>query len=197
MGEMKMEINISKMIQEIKNTDNPTLKADKLSFYLSDLLKSNNINIYEAYLLEGEIISYMRDWYMLPAWNGWVQISTCLELLNQRLLALAFGDMGYANQLKVWGIEALKLCGEKRPHYIMDKYVEFINISSNSDILLQELLDVRKDYTLLSYEEGPYHVEVFPYDDFEPEKILLEKRDMGKEKNIRTEIETILIELNI
>lgn len=100
---MRMENDINKIIQDIKYTNNPTLKAMKLSFYLSDRLKNHNLNIYEAYLLEGEIINYMRDGYMLPAWNGWVQISTCLELLNQRLLALAFGDMGYANQLKVWG----------------------------------------------------------------------------------------------
>lgn len=50
---------------------------------------------------------------------------------------------------------------------------------------------------MLSDEERPYHVEVFPYHYFEPEKILLEKRDMSREKNIRTEIETMLIELNI
>ncbi len=67
--------------------------------------------------------------------------------------------MDYGNQLREWGMEALQLCGEKRPHYILNKYVEFINFSRNCDMLLQELSDVRKHYTLLSNEEGPYHVE--------------------------------------
>lgn len=190
-----MENSTSKIIQEIKDTDRPSLKAMKLTGYLSDLLKKNSLNIYEAYLLEEEIIKYNRDGYMLPAWSDKVSISTCLEILNQRLLALAFGDMGNANQLKEWGLEALQLCGEKRPHYIMDKYTEFINITSNNDPLLQELLEVRRDYMLLSFEEGPYHLEVFPYDDFEPERILLENINMREEKNISEEMEKFIIEL--
>lgn len=196
-GEIKMENSTSKIIQEIKDTNHPSLKAMKLSSYLSDLLKNNSLNMYEAYLLEEEIIKYKRDGYMLPAWNDIVSISTCLEILNQRLLAIAFGDMGNANRLKKWGMEALSLCGEKRPHYIMDKYIEFINISSNNDPLLQELLEVRRDYMLLSFEEGPYHLEVFPYDDFETERILLENINMREEKNISEEMEKLLIELYI
>lgn len=191
-----MENDILKIIQEVKNTSNPIIKAKKLSFYLSDCLKKQELNIYEAYLLHGEIISYTREGYILPAWNGRVQISTCLAILNQKLLALAFNDIKYMEQLVEWGLEALKLCTEKRAHYIMNRYSEFINVSYNSDNLLQELLNIREKYRFMSTNDGPYHVEVFPYHYYEPEKILLEGRDMSKEKNINMNVETMLIELN-
>ncbi|MDE6641080.1 MAG: hypothetical protein K2K63_11180 [Acetatifactor sp.] len=155
------------------------------------------MNIYEAYLLQWEIINYLRDGYILPAWNGRVQISTCLEILNQKLLALIFNDVNCAKQLVDRGKEALDLCGERRTHYIMDRYMEFLNVNTNDTGLLKELLTVRENYAALSDEEGPYHVEVFPYHYFEPERILLEKININTEKNIGTDIETILIELNI
>ncbi len=73
----------NKILQDIKNTDNPVMKAIRLSVHLSNMLKENIINICEAYLLQGEIIHYRREGYTLPAWNDTVQISTCLTILNQ------------------------------------------------------------------------------------------------------------------
>lgn len=192
-----MENDIVKLIESIRNEDNPIIKAEKLSFYVSDSLKSQRLTIYESYLLHEEILNYMREGYTIPAWNGLVQISTCLEIFNQRLVALVFGDLDNANLLKKWGGEALRLCTEKRSHYIIDRYEAFMNIDNNSDILLEELLAIRKNYASLNDKKGPYHVEVFPYHYFEPEKILLEKEDTIRKKCISTDIETILIGLNI
>ena len=191
-----MKEDTNKMIQAVKGTDNPKLKAADLSFYLSNKLKEKEISIYEAYLLNGEVINYEREGYILPAWNGRVSISTCLELMNQRLLALAFKDDKYANVLKEFGLEALRLCKEKRSHCIMDRYVEYININADSVDLLQRLYDFRQDYEELDYDEGPYHVEVFPYHYYEPEKLLLDKEDLQHRKNVSADIETLLIELN-
>lgn len=188
--------NILNVINEVKEEEHPAVKASKLKFYISDNLRNKKLNIYEAYLLQCEVISYTRDSYLMPAWNNKVQISTCLEILNQKLLALAFNDMNYVNLLKEWGIEALHLCGEKRTHYIMDKYDKFLNINYDSKDLLLELLNIRKKYDLMSYDDGPYHVEVFPAHYFEPERILLEGIDLSKEKFISKDTETILIELS-
>lgn len=191
-----MKKDIDQILQDVRNTDNPVIKAIRLSVHLSKMLKENEINIYEAYLLHGEIINYRREGYILPAWNGTVQISTCLAILNQRLLALAFKDDKYADLLKEFGIEALHLCKEKRAHYVMDSYVEFINIKDQSNNLLQKLCSIRENYNSLSDDEGPYHVEEFPYHYYEPEKILLGTKDMQNEKSISADIETLLIELN-
>ncbi len=88
-----------------------------------------------------------REGYKLPAWNGRVQVSNCLEIINQRLLAIVFGEPEYAEVLKEWGREAFQLCRGNRTHYIMDRFEEFINMDENDAVLLQELLDVRKKYT--------------------------------------------------
>ena len=163
----------------------------------SDCLKLNKLSIYEAYLLQWEIINYSRNGYILPAWNGRVQISTCLAILNQKLLALVFNDKNCEKKLEDWGKEALNLCCERRTHYIMDRYIDFLHIRDNDTSLLRTLLNVRENYATMSDNDGPYHVEVFPYHYFQPERILLEKMDIDKEKNISTDIETILIELNV
>lgn len=185
------------IINEVKKSTHPAVRALNLSVYISDNLKQKNISLYEAYLLQCEVIRYKRDSYTLPAWNNKVQISTCLELLNQKLLALAFNDIDYIKQLEKWGMEAFKLCGEKRTHYIMNKYNEFLKSDYNSRNLLLELLDIRKKYDSLKYDDGPYHTEAFPYDYFEPERILLDRIDLSKDKSISREIETILIELSM
>ena len=191
----------NKILQDVRNTDNPAIKAIRLSVHLSDMLRENKINIYEAYLLQGEIISHRREGYILPAWGSTVQCSTvqisdCIAILNQRLLALVFKDYKYADLLKDFGIEALHLCKEKCAHYIMDDYTEFININAGADSLLYKLYNARQNYNSLSDEEGPFHVEEFPYHYCEPEKILLGKENLQSMKSISGDIETLLIELN-
>lgn len=192
-----MENDVKKVIQSVKDASNPTVKAMKLSFYLSDCLKIKKLSMYEAYLLQWEIINYTRMGYILPAWSGRVQISTCLTILNQRLLALIFDDMNCAKQLEEWGREAMNMCPDKRAHYIMDRYIEFLSVGYNDDDFFRELLSIRENYASMSDSEGPYHVEVFPYHYFEPERILLEKENLNIEKNISIDTETILVELNI
>lgn len=197
MGEIIMKNNVDEIISNLKKVENPIVKAKKISFYLSDLLKQNEVNLYEAYLLNREIINYAREWYILPAWNGRVQILTCISILNQRLLALAFGDSACAKQLQEWGEEAMRLCAEKRSHYIMDKYLEFLNVEDGSDDLLQELLSIREKQAILDNNKGPFHTEVFPYHYYEPEKFLLDGGDLESERKISEDIEKLLIELNM
>ena len=59
--------------------------------------------------------------------------------------------------------DAFGLCKEKRKHYIMDRFEEFMNMDENDEVLFRELLDVRNNYRKLSDNEGPYHVESFPH----------------------------------
>lgn len=70
----------NKILQDVRNTDNPAIKAIRLSVHLSDMLRENKINIYEAYLLQGEIISFRREGHMLPAWGSTVQHSADIRL---------------------------------------------------------------------------------------------------------------------
>jgi len=191
------EVTITAFLESVKQVNNPIVKSKRLSFYISDLLKNHEITLYEIYVLNKEVIKFQREWYMLPAWNGWSQISTCIQIMNQKLLAVAFKELDYAEQLKQWGQDAFRLCKEKRKHYIMDRFEEFMNIDENDEVLLRELLDVRNNYRKLSDNEGPYHVESFPFHYFEPERILLEKRTLSAEKVMSEDVKTILVELNM
>lgn len=180
----------------IKETGNPALKAQRITSYITDGFKKQKLNLYEAYLLHWEVLYNTRESYLLPAWNRRVQISTCLALLNHKLLALAFHDGDCAKQSEQWGMEAFALCAEKRAHYIMDRYRDFIRIDYDSKDLLKEMLTIRETYHVMSDSQGPYLIEVFPYHYFAPEKFLLDNTDLSKEKVIGEEVETILITLN-
>lgn len=191
-----MEENLTNIIQQIKETGNPALKAQKITSIITDGFRNQTLTLYEAYLLHWEVLHYMRDSYVLAAWNKTVQISTCLALLNHKLLALAFHDRDCAQQAWQWGMEAFGLCAEKRTHYIMDRYREFITIDYDHEDLLKELFEIREKYDTMSDNQGPYHVEVFPYHYFAPEKMILDKTGYTKEKIIRKDVERILTALN-
>jgi len=133
-----MEEKLLNIIQEIKETGNPALKAQKMTSVITDGLRNQALNLYEAYLLHWEVIHATRDSCILPAWNRAVRISTCLALLNHRLLALAFHDRDCAQQAHQWGMEAFGLCAEKRAHYIMDRYPEFIRMEYDDEDLLKD-----------------------------------------------------------
>lgn len=191
-----MNNHLLNIIQTIKETSNPALKAQTITSYITDGFNNQKLNLYEAYLLHWEVICNTRESYLLPAWNKSVRISTCLALLNHKLLVLAFHDRECAQQAQQWGMEAYALCAEKRAHDIMDRYRDFIMIDYDSEDLLKEMLAIREKYHFMSDSQGPYPIEVFPYHYFAPEKILLDKTDLSKEKIIGEEVETILIALN-
>ncbi len=107
---------LMKSIQEI---DKPIVLAVDLGVYISRCLRNEWISLYEAYILNGEFISLTRGSGKC-GWNQRVYISTCLLVLNQRMLAILYGDMEYAERLKEFGFEAMRLNDEKRPHFIID-----------------------------------------------------------------------------
>lgn len=187
------------LIKKIYNENNPSLIADGISHFVIDSLRNNNISLYEAYLVNMEAIKFKRLGYVQSAWNEKVRISTCLALINQKLLAHVFDEDISAMKVKGLALEAYRLNKEKRSHYIMDKYIELLEPSSNIELLL-EMLHVRNNYEKLSDDDGPYHNEVFPYHFYSPEEIFLnegEKRKYLNSKNINEDIEELIIQLSI
>ncbi|BDU27619.1 MULTISPECIES: hypothetical protein [unclassified Flavobacterium] len=187
--------DIENFITTIDKINNPLLVANKISYFISDALRENTINLFEAYLLNLEEIKIRRIGYIQLSWNVNIQIRTCLAIINQLILAYYFGNIETIEMLKRWGLEAFNLNKEKRSHYIMDEYELFLNIK-NSDNLLRELLKVRNNYNHLNDDLGPYHIEVFPYHFYSPEKILLEK-EKSYDCNLGEQIENLIIYLNL
>lgn len=88
---------------------------------------------------------------------------------------------------------------EKRKHYIMNRYFEFLD-SNENHLLLQDLLEIRNKYNTLSFDAGPYHNELFPYDFYIPEQLLLDdniKTKYCNAKELSKDIENLIVELNL
>lgn len=70
--------------------------------------------------------------------------------------------------------------------------------ANDSTELLEELLHTRSRYEKLSFDEGPYHTEVFPYTYYSPEEILLGNKDKTiYNKELKGFIEELIVELNM
>lgn len=195
---IQMDLDKAKieLIDDLKSIDHPSLIAVMISRFISDAMKDNIINLYEGYLLNWVVIPNQRRSYIETAWNGSVRISICLALLNQRFLAQIFDNNEGATQLKLWGVEAMNLYKEKREHYIMDQFEEFLEAKDSPD-LLKKLVDIRNEYSLLDFDNGPYHNEEFPYDYYAPEKILLEKDESCVKMTTHEIIEDLIVELSL
>lgn len=196
MGEVELKKEIENLISYVKYESNPLIVANKLSYFLSDALREDKLNLYEAFMINWEEIRFRRIGYTKSAWNGKVRIATCLTILNQKLLANVFDEQIGAEELKVWGLEAYNFNDEKRTHYIMDRYNLFLD-ANDSPILLEELLKAREEYSERGNDNGPYHTEVFPYDFYKPEEILLKKGQNEYIKNLDESIEDLIVELNM
>lgn len=194
---MRNEVEI--LINGIKNKNNPSMIADDISHFVINSFREGRISLYEAYLVNMETIRFKRLGYTQPAWNERVRITTCLTLLNQKLLSHVFNENLSAEKVKEWALEAYGFNGEKRSHYIMDRYHAFLEANNNTQ-LLEELLHVRRNYDKLSDDDGPYHNEAFPYHFYSPEEILLnieKKEKYYSDKNLDENIENLIIELNL
>ena len=66
-----------------------------------------------------------------------------------------------------------------------------------SRTLLTEMSRVRREYERLSDDDGPYHTEVFPYDEMAPEDILLSGTPLRpfKSNDLEPEVERLLLAL--
>lgn len=190
---------INKLLEEIKKESNPLNIAVEISSFVADFLQNGEISLYEAYSVYWEVIKYERMGYLQLTHRNSVRITTCITILNQKLLADIFDDRAASNKLKEWAVEAYKLNKEKRHHYIMDRFMEFLNANENPK-LLEELLQVRKNYDKLSFDDGPYHNEEIPYDCYSFEEILLDNeslRNFRENKTLSEEIENLIVEINL
>ena len=160
----------------IKEQQNPLLIANRLSWFIADSLRVNTCSLYESYLLNDYVLLLKRDGYIKPAWMSKVHISTCLSLLNQLFLCHFFDDKDLIQRYRNWCTEAGKLNQEKRPHYIMDRFADFVDAPVRP-ALLRELAAVRQNYATMNHDNGPFHVESFPYHFYSPEELLLNPKN--------------------
>lgn len=188
--------NLAETIDEINNVINPAVLAIDLSFAQSSMLRAGLMGFYESYFLNFEILKLRRLSYIQPAWGLDIYYRDCLIIMNQYYLAQIFDDSVSAKYLYEWGIEASHLCRRDDPHYIMDRYEDFL-IAAKGSKLLRELLEIRKHGNELSDDYGPYHFGVYPYDYCIPEQVLLEGNTIDCPRTVSDEIGEMIVALNL
>lgn len=194
-----MRKEILELQNRLNGLINPVIIASVIEGFIYQELRWSKVSLYEAYLIHFEALRFRRLGYTQKSWHSRVHISTCLSLLNQKLLADMFGESAGSNTLRSWATESYCLNEDKRKHYIMDRFEEFLN-ASECPVLLERLVDVRYHYNELSFDDGPYHNESFPAQFYSPEEILLDKEmtmSFRNEKNISDDIEELIIELSL
>ena len=193
----KMEsliIGTNSLIKELKMQINPGGIEICLEKYIADGLRDEQISFYEAFLLHAEALGFLNIAYSQPAWNRKVGISILLKILNVKMLSVLFQDKSGARVWTECGIDAYKRNQEVRPHYIVDEYLTYLNAEDNPSYL-QRLLKVRQQKRR-SFNNGPYHDEIFPYSYCNYEELLLNnKKFSSKEKLISETIENLFVEL--
>lgn len=184
-------------METIEGTSNPGIIASALGILIARGLRHHHLNLYEAYLLNMEALRFARKHYVQPAYHCTVHLGDLLAILNQRLMAIAYGDLDAAQLLLQWGREAKLALKESRPHVVGDRFEDFLD-PANSEAM-EILANLRTQYDSLSDDEGPYPVEKFPFEACAPELLATDKtlRLQCCKKEVRNEASELLVAIGM
>lgn len=182
------------LIEKLEEKENPAVKASLLSRYVSISLKANDITLFEAYSIYKEVMKLIRQSYMGLARNEVVRITTCLQILNMKMMAYLFGESNSVEFFDILAKEAYKLNVEKRQHYILDHYYDYLDFANNKDAP-KKMREIRKSRSK-PFDKGPYHTDVFPFEYCSAEELIMSS-ELLNSKIMREDIENLIIILNI
>ena len=190
----QLEEKANALIERVKAAATPGNRSLEIGVFISQGLRGKEINLYEAYLLSGVKMEFTRLSYVQPAWSNQVRISILLELLNLRLLAAVFEEKSEETRWIGYAKEAYPMNQERRPHYILDHYQEYLKETIPPQFL-QNLRDVRASRSK-PFDNGPYHTDVFPHNKCKCEELLLQGKTLPRRnKKVCSTVENLLAEL--
>ncbi|TWT75784.1 hypothetical protein CA13_73570 [Planctomycetes bacterium CA13] len=165
-----------------KICDHPLVQADDLRFYVSDRLRDDNIDLYSAFLLAHEALRIGRNGYLQPAWNYNLSISGLLRIFTHCLAARAFRADSMAMTAETWLVNDASHLQEHRPHFFTDRLSEGRALITDGTFL-ESLSQMREQYDSLNDDDGPFHLEVFPWHYAAPERELLIPHSQARFRN--------------
>ena len=176
---------------------NPMVVATKVGILVSDGLRDQSLNLYSAFFLNQEALRLQRRARKEPAWGWTLSISGLLALYMQRLMALATGQDRVSVAVAGWLEADASTLADTREHYLAGP-IRADPSGRPSRQLLERMSEVRAAYDSLSDDDGPYHTEVFPYFEFEPEAVLLSDAGLApfEAPELTPGAEELLIELS-
>lgn len=177
--------------------DHPLMQADDLRIYISQRLRDGNVDLYSVFLLEHEALRIRRNGYLQPAWNYKLSISGLLAIYMICLTARAFRADEIAKVAEDWFSDDISRLQEHRHHFFTDRLSDKHALITD-DAFLQLLSEMRDRYESLNDDDGPFHVEVFPWDYAAPERELLKPGSQPQFRQtapVDAEIENLIVEL--
>lgn len=182
------------LVEAVQKSTNPANRGLDVGVFVSRALEAKEISLYEAYQLTGMKMEFERLACVQPAWPDRVRITLLVELLNLRLLAALFGERAEEAHWLDYCREAYALNQEKRPHYILDRYPEFLEEAIPTRAL--EALRAVRSGRRKPFDKGPYHSDFFPGDRCQCEELLLRGETLSaEEKTLSETVEGLLVEL--
>ena len=113
------------------------------------------------------------------------------------LTASAFGISGIVEKSEEWLANDLDLLTSDRKHYVISRMRE--NQTFEDVDFLKQLSEIRQNYQNMSFNKGPYHTEVFPWDYAAPERALIAPGADSQftcSNEVDAEVESLILELN-
>lgn len=187
---------IEALLKDLRWSSNPSSRACNLKTFVAITLRNGQITLYEAYLLQGESLTFARAAYTQLAWHEYhrVGISTLLALLNMKMMSVLFQDEAGVKLWNDWALEAYQWLKEKRTHYLADDFPAFLN--ADKDLAYCTKLQEIRSKKRKSFNKGPYHDEdEFPYRTCAYETMLLNGERFPKEQQISDPIADLLTEI--
>lgn len=166
-------------------------------YYTSSRLRDGSVSLYSAFLLAHEALRIGRNGYLQPSWNNSLSISGLLRIYVHCLTARAFRADRMATIAEAWLVNDASHLREHRPHFFTDRLSDGCALATD-DTFLQLLSEMRRQYDSLNDDDGPFHVEVFPWQYAAPERELLipgSQPDFCNTTPIDREVEDLLAEL--
>ena len=180
---------------DLDGESNPLIVADAVGIFISDGLRAENISLYSAFLLNQDVLRLRRRGYRQPAWQSALSLSGVLALYMQYLFGMTVGETSIVRTVALWLEEDTPLLGEHREHYIRNILTPISAIDPSEEQLIK-LSEIRSKYMELSGDDGPYHTEVFPYDYYSPEDVLLGQSGAAAGKGqIEPDVEELMLAL--
>jgi hypothetical protein len=180
-----------------KSDDNPRVQAGALTRYVSDRIHAGDIDLYSAFQLAHEAVRIHRFSYRQSSWGWTVGIRDLQMTYMLTLTARGLGCSQQAEIAEAWFMEDIPLLDEKRKHHFTEGLADGKKLLTDRRFL-EQLGAIRRDYDRISDDDGPFHVEVFPYDFAEPEQEVLNpgsRQEFKHSGSIDSEIEEVLVEL--
>ncbi|MEP3479110.1 MAG: hypothetical protein ABJZ55_07685 [Fuerstiella sp.] len=177
--------------------DHPLIQSDDLLHYIADRLRDGDVNLYSAFLLAHESLRIGRNGYLQPAWNYNLSISGMLRIYMHYLTARAFGADRMATVAEDWLVNDIPHLQEHRSHFFTDRLSDARALMTNGSFL-QSLSVMRQKSDSLSDDDGPFHVEVFPWHYAAPEREILMPHSQAEFRNrtpVDSEVEDLIVDL--